>query len=107
MEENKIYVGNLPFNVTEKDLENFFSQFGKVTEVSIVKDRFSGNSKGFGFVNFEDKDAMEKAVSDSNGKDFQGRELKVSKARPKTEFDGPKRSFGNNRSFGGNNRRRF
>lgn len=97
--ENEIYVGNLPFNTSEKDLEKLFSGYGKVKEVKIIKDRFSGRSKGFAFVSFEDKEDMKKAISETNGKEFQGRELKVNESRP--------REFRENRNFGNRDRRDF
>jgi len=94
----KVYVGNLPFSVDEDELRNMFSSFGDIEEVSLIKDKFSGRSKGFGFVTFKDDEAGSKAVSDMNGKDMQGRELKVSEAKPMEERP-PRRNF-NNRSGG-------
>jgi RNA recognition motif-containing protein len=79
----KIYVGNLAFSITDNDLKEHFSQFGEVSEATVVKDRFSGRSKGFGFVTFNDEAAAQKAITETNGKDFQGRELKVSEAKPR------------------------
>ena len=96
--ENKIYVGNLSFDVTDQDLEKLFSDYGKIKEVNIVKDRFSGRSKGFAFVTFDEKESMNKAISDMNGKDFKGREIKVSVARPQKFDEGPRRNF-NKRRF--------
>lgn len=79
---NKIYVGNLPFTMTDKDLTEMFSSYGKITEAVIIKDKFSGRSKGFGFVTFEDEAAVKKASEEMNDKEVQGRKLSVNEARP-------------------------
>jgi RNA recognition motif-containing protein len=83
----KIYVGNLPFRTTEDELAELFQQFGAVESVSIIIDRDTGRSKGFGFVSMNDDDA-EKAIAAYNGKDLGGRALTVNEARPmvKREF---------------------
>jgi RNA recognition motif-containing protein len=83
----KIYVGNLPFRITEGELSDLFQQIGPVESVSIITDRDTGRSKGFGFVSMGDEDA-EKAISAYNGKDLNGRALTVNEARPmvKKEF---------------------
>ena len=81
----KIYVGNLPFNLSEKELGELFSSYGETSEVVIINDRYSGRSKGFGFVTFADDAAAEKAIAEMNGKEVQGRELKVSEAKPMKE----------------------
>jgi cold-inducible RNA-binding protein len=83
----KIYVGNLPFRATEEELSSLFEEIGAVESVSIITDRDTGRSKGFGFVSMNDDDA-EKAIAALNGKDFAGRALTVNEARPmvKKEF---------------------
>jgi cold-inducible RNA-binding protein len=83
----KVYVGNLPFRTTEEDLASLFSQVGAVESASIIMDRETGRSKGFGFVSMADADA-EKAIAQFNGYDFGGRPLTVNEARPmvKREF---------------------
>ena len=85
----KIYVGNLSFRTTEEELTSLFSQIGSVESVSIITDRDTGRSKGFGFVSMSDEDA-EKAIAAFNGKDLGGRPLTVNEARPmvKKEFSG-------------------
>ena len=105
----KIYVGNLPFTIDEEGLKKLFSAF-KVEEVSLIKDKFSGRSKGFGFITIPDESAV-KAIEEFNEKEVEGRKLKVSEAKP-MDPDAPRRprpSFGGNRdggrSFGGNRRR--
>jgi len=80
-----IYVGNLSFEVTEQDLQQSFEAFGQVESVNIIKDRFSGESKGFGFVEMPAKGEAESAINDLNGKELKGRALKVSEARPRSE----------------------
>jgi len=92
-----IYVGNLSFNVSEADIKEAFAAFGAVQTTSIIKDKFSGESRGFGFVEMPNKDEAEKAIAALNGKDLKGRALKVNEAKPRTE--GP-RSGG----FGGGQR---
>lgn len=90
----KIYVGNLPFSVDEEALKSLFADY-QLEEVSLIKDKFSGRSKGFGFVTIADDESAKKAVSEFNGKEVEGRELKVSEARPMEERpERPRRSFG-------------
>ena len=72
-----MYVGNLAYNVTEEDLTEAFSEFGNVESVNIIKDRFSGQSKGFGFVDMPDNSEADKAIKALNGKDLKGRDIKV------------------------------
>jgi len=81
-QENKIYVGNLEFSVTEDELKKFIEEKGLVAKtVTIIKDKFSGRSKGFGFVEMDSKDAVEKAIDALNDQDLKGRKVRVSKAR--------------------------
>ena len=80
-----LYVGNLLFDVSENDLRNAFEQFGQVTEVRLIMDKFSGKSKGFGFIEMPSKDEAEKAIGEMNGKEFMGRTLNVNVAKPKTD----------------------
>jgi cold-inducible RNA-binding protein len=83
----KVYVGNLPFRTTEDDLNSLFSQVGAVESVTIITDRETGRSKGFGFVSMGSDDA-DKAIAQFNGSQFNGRALTVNEARPivKKEF---------------------
>ncbi len=78
----KIYVGNLPFSVDDNGLKDAFSSYGEISEAVVIKDKYSGRSKGFGFVTFADEESAKKAVSEMNGKELDGREIKVSEARP-------------------------
>ena len=98
----KLYVGNLPFSVDEEGLKKLFEGY-EVAEAALIKDKFSGRSKGFGFVTIEDEEASKKAISEMNGKDVEGRELKVSEAKP-MEDRPPRRDFGGHRGGGGFNR---
>jgi RNA recognition motif-containing protein len=77
---NKIYVGNLPFQTTDQELEGEFQQFGKIKEVALIRDRYSNEFKGFAFVTFIAPESAQQALA-ANGKDFQGRAMKVSIAR--------------------------
>ena len=80
-----IYVGNLSFDATEEDLRSAFEAFGTVDSVNIIKDRDSGRSKGFGFVEMSSGDEARKAIEALNGKEFKGRAMNVNEARPKPE----------------------
>lgn len=77
-----MYVGNLAYSVTEEDLRAAFSEFGEVADVKLIKDKFSGQSKGFGFVEMPDNSEADKAIKALNGTRFQGRDIKVNQARP-------------------------
>lgn len=92
----KIYVGNLSFRTTEDELNGLFSQIGAVESVSIITDRDTGRSKGFGFVSMNDEDA-EKAIAAFNGKELGGRPLTVNEARPMVKKDFSGREGRNNR----------
>ena len=78
-----IYVGNLPFAFRNADLQKLFEEFGEVKSAKIVMDRDTGRSKGFGFVEIEDDAVAEKAIEQLNGKEANGRALRVNEARPK------------------------
>ena len=78
-----IYVGNLSYQATEDDLKAAFSRFGEVTSVNIIRDKFSGQSKGFGFVEMTVRADGEKAIKELDGTQLKGREIKVNESRPK------------------------
>lgn len=80
-----IYVGNLSRDVTEDDLRNTFEAFGQVASANVIKDKFSGESKGFGFVEMPTKSEGQTAIETMNGKEMKGRNLTVNEARPRTE----------------------
>ena len=97
-----LYVGNLVFDVTESDIREAFEAFGQVTEVRLIMDKFSGKSKGFGFVEMPTKEEAEKAIEEMNGKEFMGRALSVNVAKPKTDRPGGGRGgFRGGRGGGG------
>jgi len=81
----KLYVGNLPWSIDDNKLKELFSEFGKVSEAVIIKDKFSKRSKGFGFVTFAEEASGKKAEEAMNGKEIEGRELRVNEARAKEE----------------------
>lgn len=76
----RIYIGNMNFSTTEESIKNLFSKYGDVDSVEIIKDKYTEQSKGFGFVEMSDNDA-EKAISSLNGKDFEGRRIRVNFAQ--------------------------
>jgi len=96
----KVYAGNLPWSISDERLKEIFSQFGEIEEATVIKDKFSGRSKGFGFVTFSDDAAANKAISEMNDKEVDGRKIKVNEAKPMEERP-PKRSggFGSRREF--------
>ncbi|MBU4376660.1 MAG: RNA-binding protein [Candidatus Omnitrophica bacterium] len=96
----KIYVGNMSYDTTEDDLKQAFEAMGQVASVSIIKDKFSGRSKGFGFVEMPDNTQAEAAIAGLNGKDLQGRTLNVNEARPRTD-DKPRGGGGGDRGGSG------
>lgn len=79
----KLYVGNLPYGITDDQLSEHFAQFGTVVSAAVISDRDTGRSKGFGFVEFEDDAQAQKAIEELHGKDFQGRNIVVNVARPR------------------------
>lgn len=83
-----IFVGNLSHDATEDDIRAAFSTFGKVTSVSIIRDKFSNEPRGFGFVEMESNAEATAAIAGMNGKELKGRPLNVNEARPKTERSG-------------------
>ena len=80
-----IYVGNLPYNVTEDQLQALFAEHGKVTSVSLIKDKYTGQSKGFGFVEMDKQAEAEAAIKEINGRALNGRTITANVARPRTE----------------------
>ncbi len=83
----KLYVGNLPYKATEDAMKAHFGQAGEVAAVQIIKDKFTGRSKGFGFVEMADEAGAQNAISMFNEKDFDGRQIFVSEARPMVPRD--------------------
>jgi len=83
----KLYIGNLAYEVTEDDIRDLFADFGDVVSVSIITDRYSGKSKGFGFVEFKTAEAAKEAISKMNETEVKGRKIVVDEARPKKSND--------------------
>lgn len=103
--ESKLYVGNLSYATTEEDLKTLFANAGTVTSVEVIKDRETGRSKGFAFVQMSTQAEAEKAISSINGQTLGDRELRVSIARPREDnrggFGGPRRDGGGGGGYGG------
>lgn len=95
----KLYVGNLPFSATEDSLKEAFARFGTVESVAIITDRSTGQGKGFGFIEFSNRQEAAEAVSKMNSAEMDGRALKVSEARPQEPRNG-----GSSRGYGGGGR---
>ncbi len=107
----KLYVGNLSFQTSSEDLQRLFAQAGTVESASVVEDRETGRSRGFGFVEMATAEEGQKAIEQFNGKDFNGRNLNVNEARPREDRGGHgggggggRGGFGGNRSGGGGGR---
>lgn len=99
-----IFVGNLAAEVTEEDLKELFSSYGNISSVKVIKDMFSGTSKGFGFVEMPGQEQAKKAISELNTQDLKGKKITVNEARPRGEkASGGRSSKGNfgNRGSGG------
>ena len=109
----KLYVGNLSFQTSSEDLQQLFAQAGTVESASVVEDRDTGRSRGFGFVEMSSKEEGEAAIAQFNGKEVNGRALNVNEAKPRENrgggggrggFGGNRGGFGGNRSGGGGGR---
>ena len=90
--ENKLYVGNIPFQLEEQQLEDAFAAYGSVKSVKIITDRDTGRSKGFGFVEMETEDQAQECVSNLDGKELNGRNIRVNIARERTDRGGGDRN---------------
>jgi RNA recognition motif-containing protein len=97
----KLYVGNLSFQTSSEDLRDLFSQAGNVESASVVEDRDTGRSRGFGFVEMSSKEEAEAAIAQFNGKEFGGRALTVNEARPREDRGGGRGGFGGGGNRGG------
>jgi RNA recognition motif-containing protein len=106
--EMNIYVSNLSFNVQDEDLKGFFEEYGEVSSAKVITDKFTGRSRGFGFVEMSDDAAAQKAIQELDGATVEGRAIKVSEAKPREQRPnnggggGPRRNFGG--GGGGGNR---
>jgi RNA recognition motif-containing protein len=102
-----LYVGNLPYNITDGDLHKVFEDHGSVQSAQVIMDRDTGRSKGFAFVEMGNDQEAQAAIQALNGQDFNGRSLTVNEARPREERSGGQRAFGGDtakRGHGGGNR---
>jgi len=96
-----IYVGNISRETNENEIKEAFEAFGQVSSVNIIKDKFSGDSRGFGFVEMPTASEAQNAIANLNGKQLSGRNLVVNEARPRSEGGGAKRGGGGDRPRGG------
>ncbi len=103
----KIYVGNLPYSVAQADLEQLFSEKWTVTSTTLITDKYSGRSKGFGFVEIESDEDAASAIEELNGKEVDGRSIVVNEARPKREGEGRGGRGGGGGGGGGFKKRRY
>lgn len=103
MDNKKLYVGNLPWSATSDTLREMFAQFGNVVDATVITDRMSGRSKGFGFVTFETEESANQAITAMHEKEIEGRKIVVNTARPKEE----NRTGGFRPNNGGNRRRPY
>ncbi len=92
MDNNKLFIGSLPWSVNNDSLRDLFAQYGEITDAVVIMDRDSGRSKGFGFVTFASQDSAEKAL-EMDGKEVEGRKIVVNKAKPQVKREG---GFGRN-----------
>jgi len=105
----KLYVGGLPYSTTDDELKAKFSEFGTVSSANVITDKFTGRSRGFGFIEMENSEEAQSAIEKLNGSDFGGRNLTVNEARPMGDKP-PRRNFsgggggGGRRDFGGGGR---
>lgn len=95
---NKLYIGNLSYGIKDQDLNSLFSKYGEVLSAKVITDRDTGRSKGFGFVEMGTDEEAQKAISELDGNEIDGRPLKVNEAKPRE----PRGSFGSDRNDRGN-----
>jgi cold-inducible RNA-binding protein len=100
----KLYVGNIPYNATEVDLKELFSEYGEIESLKIMKDEFTDRSKGFGFVEMVKEEDAKKTIATLNGKDFKGKSLTVAEARPQQKRQGFNKKSGGYGGAGGTGR---
>ncbi|HEX9146028.1 MAG TPA: RNA-binding protein [Candidatus Binatia bacterium] len=101
---NKLYVGGLPYSVTDGQLQELFSAHGTVESAKVIADKFTGQSRGFGFVEMSSGSEAQSAISALNGTQYEGRSLVVNEAKPQTGRNGGGGGGRDNRSGGGRNR---
>ena len=104
MSSMKLYVGNLSYQTGDSELQELFATYGEVESARVITDRDSGRSKGFGFVELTNRSDGEKAIAELNGKEIDGRQVKVNEAKPRTNDRG---GFGGGRGGGGGGYNRY
>ncbi|XP_078179852.1 glycine-rich RNA-binding protein RZ1A-like [Carex rostrata] len=104
-EEYQVFIGNLSWTTTDRSLEDAFSKFGKIADAKVVNDKYSGRSRGFGFVTFDEKDAMEEAIEKMNGNDLDGRAITVDRAQAGGGGGGGRRDRDRDRDYDRGDRR--
>lgn len=97
-----IYVSNLSFNVADEDLHDFFAEYGEISSAKVIKDKFTGRSRGFGFVEMPNDEQAQKAIQELDGATVEGRAISVTVAKPREERSDNRRSFAGNGGY--NNR---
>lgn len=104
----RIYIGSLPYSVTDQQLEDLFSPFGQINEIHVITDRYTGQAKGFAFVEMANDEEADKAIQQLNGTEMSGRTLVVNEARERQETRASRPSgYGNRPRGGGGGRRRW
>ena len=103
MQKNKLYVGNLTYSVGEDQLRDIFGSYGEIDEITVIKDRDTGRSKGFAFITFNTVEDAEKAL-EQNGQEYEGRSLRVNVAKERTDRNGGGGGRGGSRGGGGGRR---
>lgn len=101
----RLFVGGLPYSITDSQLNDMFAQIGAVVSATVITDRMTGRSMGFGFVEMGKDEDADKAIQTLNGTEIEGRKIAVNEARPRP--DRSERNFGPRRDFGGDRRRSF
>lgn len=101
MAENKLYIGNIPYSTKQEELKELFSQYGQLDDIKIITDRFSGESRGFGFATYSTEAEAHEAIEKLNGAEFQGKALKVNVAREPSRDGGGSGGRGGARPGGG------
>ncbi len=102
----KLYIGNLPHSLTEDGLRDLFSSLGEIKSANLILDRYTGQSRGFGFVEYKNKQDAEKAIKELNGSEVEGRKILVNEARPQEKREGVRGPGGGSRNGGPGNFRR-
>ena len=105
MDKKKLFIGNLPWSINEQSLKDMFSQFGEISEVVVINDRYTGRSKGFGFVTFVNEADAEKAIAEMAEKEVENRKIIVNVAKPREERND--RNGGGGGGYRNDNRNRF